>query len=209
MVEDALVCGRQQGKQAEARQVLAEISSPPTREATKMKGKRLLTTVAVLWVWGMFVYGGSAQTEMDRKSLGGLQGIGVVVEDLQPDAERDGLTKSQIKTDVELKLRQAGIRVLTIEESFKVPGSPYLYVNVNTSKNDVLYGAFSTYAFSLQVVLKQDVTLARDSDLKVSATTWETHTLGTVAANNLQDTRRVLGDVIDRFINDYLAENPK
>ena len=73
----------------------------------------------------------------------------------------------------------------------------------------MLYGALSTYAFSLQVALKQDVTLTRDSDLKGSATTWETHTLGTVGANNLQDTRRVLGDLLDRFINDYLAENPK
>jgi hypothetical protein len=33
--------------------------------------------------------------------------------------------------------------------------------------------------------------------------------LGTVDANNLQDVRRVLGDIIDRFSNDYLAENPK
>jgi len=174
-----------------------------------MTGKRLLTTVAVLWVWGLSVCGGSAQTEMDRKSLRGLKGIAVVVEALQPEAERDGLTKSQIKTDIELKLRQAGIHVLTTEESFKTPGSPYLYVNINTTKTDVLYGAFSTYAFSLQVALKQDVTLTRDSDLKGSATTWETHALGTVGANNLQDTRRVLGDLLDRFINDYLAENPK
>ena len=174
-----------------------------------MTGKRLLTTVAVLWVWGLCVCGGSAQTEMDRKSLRGLKGIAVVVEALQPDAERDGLHKDQIKTDVELKLRQAGIRVLTTEESFKTPGSPYLYVNLNTTKNDVLYGAFSTYAFSIQVALKQDVTLTRDSDLKGSAPTWETHTLGIVGATNLQDTRRVLGDLLDRFSNDYLAENPK
>ena len=87
-----------------------------------MTGKRLLTTVAVLCVWGLFVCGGSAQTEMDRKSLRGLKGIAVVVEALQPEAERDGLTKSQIKTDIELKLRQAGIHVLTTEESFKTPG---------------------------------------------------------------------------------------
>jgi hypothetical protein len=174
-----------------------------------MTGKRRLITVAVLWVWGSFVCGIAAQTETDRKSLHGLQGIAVVVEDLQPETERDGLTKSRIQTDVELKLRQAGIRVLTTEESFKTPGSPYLYVNLNTTKTEVLYGAFATYAFSLQVAVKQDVTLTRASDLKVSAPTWETHTLGTVGANNLQDVRRVLGDSIDRFSNDYLAENPK
>ena len=174
-----------------------------------MTGKRLLTTGAVLCVWGMVVGGGSAQTEMDRKSLRGLKGIAVVVEALQPDAERDGLHKDQIKTDIELKLRQAGIRVLTTEESFKTPGSPYLYVNLNTTKNDVLYGALSTYAFALQVALKQDVTLTRDSDFKGSAPTWEMHTLGTVGANNLPDVRRILGDLVDRFSNDYLAENPK
>lgn len=174
-----------------------------------MKGKRLLTAVAVLWVWNMGVGGGSAQTAMDRKSLRGLQGIVVVVEDLHPDAEQNGLTKSQVRTDVELKLRQAGIRVMGAEESGQIPGSPYLYVNINTMKNDVLYGAFSTYTFCLQVAVKQDVTLKRDSDLTVSATTWERQTLGTVEANDLPDVRKILGEVIDRLINDYLAENPK
>jgi hypothetical protein len=40
----------------------------------------------------------------------------VVVESLTSDIEADGLRKDSIKTDVELKLRLAGIKVLTEKE---------------------------------------------------------------------------------------------
>jgi hypothetical protein len=177
-------------------------------KATTMKRKRLLASITLLCLWGMASPEGFAQTDMKRGSLRGLKGLGVVVEELQPEAERDGLTKSQLRTDVELKLRQAGLRVLSPEESLKEPGSPYLYVNLNTAKSEVLY-AFATYAYALQVALKQEVTLTRDPDIRGSATTWDTGVLGTVGAANLPDLRKTLSDVLDRFINDYLAANPK
>ena len=37
------------------------------------------------------------------------------------EVERAGLTKQQLQTDVELRLRQAGIRVLTEQEQLIVP----------------------------------------------------------------------------------------
>src|ERR1051325_9720100 len=48
-----------------------------------------------------------------RELLRGLQGVYVEIESLDPDAEKDGLTKDRLQTDVELRLRQADIQVLT------------------------------------------------------------------------------------------------
>jgi hypothetical protein len=151
---------------------------------------------------------GWAQIDTKRGSLRGLKGIGVVVEALQPGTESDGLTQSQLRTDVELALRQAGIRVLSQEESLAEPGRPYLYINLNTMKSEVL-NVFASYLFSLQLSLRQDATLTRAPDIKVSAITWQTAVLGSVKAADLQNLRKTLRDSLDQFINDYLAVNPK
>ena len=50
-----------------------------------------------------------------RKTLVGLSGVYVLVETIEDDVERDGLSRAQIQTDMELKLREAGIPVLTEE----------------------------------------------------------------------------------------------
>ena len=38
---------------------------------------------------------------------------------------------------------------------------------------------------------------------------WETDTQGTVGKSNIRQIREVIGDMVDKFINDYLAANPK
>jgi len=62
-----------------------------------------------------------------QKALAGLRGMQVVVEKMDPQAERLGLAEDQIKTDVELRRRKAGIRGLTKKERFETPGMPCLY----------------------------------------------------------------------------------
>ncbi|MGI8972150.1 MAG: hypothetical protein ACR2HB_15820, partial [Dehalococcoidia bacterium] len=59
----------------------------------------------------------SADTgDASKNSLKGLPGVYVFVYPLLADAEKAGLTCDQITTDVELRLRQAGIPVLTKDQ---------------------------------------------------------------------------------------------
>src|SRR5947207_10859466 len=74
--------------------------------------------------------------EYSRKTLAGLNGAAVLIEQIRDDAQHDGLWTGQVQTDVELRLRQAGIPVLTEEQMLAAPGSPYLYVNINTYKSE-------------------------------------------------------------------------
>src|SRR5262249_21610567 len=53
----------------------------------------------------------AADSPSDRATLRGLPGVHVIVEPLEPDIESLGLTKTQLQTDVELRLRQHGLRV--------------------------------------------------------------------------------------------------
>lgn len=55
-------------------------------------------------------------------ALGGITAVKVLVESLPPGANVIGLTKEQIQTDVELKLRMAGMRVT--DETKPNPGGP-------------------------------------------------------------------------------------
>jgi hypothetical protein len=53
----------------------------------------------VILAWPVESFAGD--TPLDRETLRGLAGVGVVVEDLGTDAKADGLTEEQIQTDVE------------------------------------------------------------------------------------------------------------
>lgn len=56
----------------------------------------------------------------DRKDiLAGLDGVSVSVGNVNPKAEKFGLTRQLLQTDMELRLRQHGIRILTHEEAMK------------------------------------------------------------------------------------------
>src|SRR5690349_8518843 len=82
---------------------------------------------------------GASDTEYSRKSLKGIDGVHVVVETLADAVKQDGLSAQDIQTDVELKLRLAGIKVLTQKENLAMPGYPCLYVRATPLFRDNVY----------------------------------------------------------------------
>jgi len=144
----------------------------------------------------------SAQTVLEkqrRETLRGLKGIQVLVEPIT----LAGLTESTLKTDVELKLRKAGIRVLTEDEWLKTPGYPYLYVNVTA----IELKSPREFIYSVNVAFKQDVILSRNRSIETTGVTWDVSSLG--INSKLRYVREVVSDLVDKFMNDYLAVNPK
>jgi hypothetical protein len=79
---------------------------------------RVLVGLAILGtIVGLAAFEGDAADDEDtRTTLRRLSGIRVLIESLEPDMERAGLSQQQLQTDVELQLRHAGLRVLTTEE---------------------------------------------------------------------------------------------
>jgi hypothetical protein len=146
-------------------------------------------------------------------ALKGLAGVQALVS-VDPDAVHDGLRQEEVQTDVELKLRLAGIKVLTADETRKTPGVPFLAVTIGTSKQ-----ADGNYVFAIDVSLNETATLERtvSSDdgsktrVKVKGmTTWHQSTVyGTVAAANLPQLRDTVTDIVNKFCNEFLQANPK
>jgi len=165
------------------------------------------TTLAALAL--LFAAVASPLVGQGEETLAGLKGVSVYVERIKDEVQRAGLEENQIRTDVELRLRQAGVPVLTKQQSFDSAGSPLLDVDVHAVKvtNE---GVESFYIFHVLIELNQSVRLVRKPSLRVHATTWATGgTVGAIAADKLGSIRDIVRDQVDQFINAYLAANPK
>jgi len=145
-----------------------------------------------------------AASPEELDSLRGLPGVRVVIEDIDLDAQEDGLSKEMIRSAVERILGASDIRVLTRTESFKTPPEPHLYVRVTIMANNN-----SGYALSGVVELHQRVTLFHRPQRKMSTETWSVRSIGTVGRTQI---RSVLSKMIEpqvkEFANDFLAANP-
>jgi hypothetical protein len=147
------------------------------------------------------VVGGKRTGEKSEVSaLRGIKGIYVLVERL-PDAAKEIVSVDQLRTLIELQLRQYKIRVLTREQSFSEPGAPMLYLNLLVMKPEKYM-----YSYSYQLTLEQDVSLDRDPSFSLSTPTWGKKGAGyagsAVALSAIQDS---ITEVVSNFINDFLA----
>jgi hypothetical protein len=145
--------------------------------------------------------------EATRKSLAGLTGVWVVVEPFAPEAELQGLTITAVRTDAELKLRKAGIRVLTEEAFNKSSSMPFLELAaaISTESSD-------RWEVSKFVNLRQNAVLERDrSIVAFGAVTWSVEQVNAVVRPSIiaRFVRDGFNDMVDQFVNAYLAMNPK
>ena len=165
---------------------------------------KLSIGVIVVFVSGLLLAAlPAAAQDSEVRSLKGLPGMQVVVEGIPPDAERDGLYRSVLQTDVESQLKAAGITVLTEEQYQKHPAMPYLYVNVNTVRSDP-----GLYAYSINISFRQKAQLL-SGEIGYGVSTWETGSIGVVGASRLSQARESVKGSVDRFIKDWLTVNPK
>jgi hypothetical protein len=132
----------------------------------------------------------------DRDALCGLQGFPVIVAPLGREIEQEGLTKEQLQTDTEQRLRIAGIKVVSLREAVQVEGSPYFYLNVRVDKLKS-----GCYSFSISTELIQGASPLWEttwSQLELVGLSW-----------SLSDIGHHAQDMVDEFINEYLAANQK
>ena len=133
-----------------------------------------------------------------QAALKGITSLLVLIEGLDQGAAKLGLTADSIRTDVELKLRLAGIKILSTKD--RVVGNPCLYINVSVMENGL--------AANASVEFDQDVRLDRDTSIWLTgATTWESAVL--ISNPSARGVRDHIKDKIDLFLNAWLRANPK
>jgi hypothetical protein len=129
----------------------------------------------------------------------GLTNVGIVVEDLHTGAQKIGLTEEDIQTDVESKLRLAGMQILTTEQKAKAGAAiSFAVVTVTADASSA----------NVSLRLAQDVILYRDSTITLPlAVTWETSSV--MSNPNRSRVSDFINDEVDKFLNAWLTANPR
>jgi len=147
-------------------------------------------------------------SDVSRSTLTGLQGVSVIVEDLQPNvlkyATKFGLSKAQVQQDAENLLRANGIRILSGDEWMKAPGRPLLYISINTHETEKYW-----YAYDIKVELRQLATLDANPTVKTLAVTWSLNITGQANIGTLNVIRKDAGVMVGRFVQAWRAGNRK
>jgi hypothetical protein len=139
-----------------------------------------------------------------RPSLKGLKKLAVVVQIEKPisdDLRKVGLTEERIRTGIELRLREARIDVVYIEN---LPSdTPIFHVEMNGSKkNDKIF------SFLIELELWQKGTLKRDPQIEVVAATWSAGVFGLGSASTIaNDIMGWINGMMDTFIKAYSSAN--
>jgi len=132
--------------------------------------KYLVFLVTMVFSWLLLSSAAFAlDNKLNRHSLYGLKEMSVLIE--LPSALRETpLSEGQIRNDVEIKLRSAGIKVGFMEESVDLSSHPYLYVRVSSNKPQS--GFPCIVPFYVDISLYQEVYLKRDPSIALTGETW-------------------------------------
>jgi hypothetical protein len=139
--------------------------------------------------------------EKEVRSLAGIKALFISIgSDSSFEPLEPYLTEAQVRTDVELRIRKAGISVVGIGD----PHDATVYIDIAALRSTT-----GLCAFDFSVQLRQSATVDRNNQ-KFGAITWGPKgylSMGSTMAA-AETIRKKLGDYIDEFLNDYLTVNP-
>lgn len=165
--------------------------------------KLLLVVVWLVFFTGTAV---AVDEEVTRRTFKGLPGVSVIVEDFQPNiknhVDKAGFSKDNIKTNIETRLKNAGIQVMQQDEMLKTRSKPVLYVNINTHEYERYF-----FAYDIKLELRQLVAMETDPQIKSLVATWDINLTGAVNLGNLNVLNKNLNILLDRFIKGYREVN--
>ena len=119
------------------------------------------------------------------------------------DSEPPGLSKDQAQNNVELRLREAGIRVVDPKEAVRLKHvSAELLVLINCIDHQSIYARY------LETQLVQAVHVEKNDQFTVTPT-WSVKRFALLGTDRIRVIHEYVRDMIDQFLNAYLAVNPR
>ena len=162
---------------------------------------------SLLILLSLAVIASASDDRTDRATLKGIKSLCVVVE--VADQAHSKLGKEELQTEIEGKLKQAGI---AIDKN----GTACLYLNVRVLQAIGRQAIrrkekpIPLYAVDVRLEFLQTVALTRDAALKTYAPTWSTANMATVATDDLGKTaQEITTSLVDQFVTAYKSVNPQ
>ena len=139
----------------------------------------------------------AGDTAIDRATLRGIAAVNVVVDPIDPDVEKAGVTRDDLRARLEDRLRAADVVVDKSRQEF---------VAIRLTPVRATRGPF---AVAVSIAVYQPVVLARDPKMRTATDTWEVETVlladPKVLYRACQDS---IDDLAARFVAAYRAVNP-
>jgi hypothetical protein len=135
-----------------------------------------------------------------RDTLKQLPGIELLVEPIEPEFERAGLTTNAVGRAVDARLRAAKIVVYSSQSENPSPAKPYLYVQVSG-----LEVGQQGFALALQVQLRQTVLSPVTNSSIVNAMTWDRQTVVFAPPNEAAAVVPEIESLVAAFVKDWTA----
>ena len=135
----------------------------------------------------------------DPYGLRGISSVWVLIESLGPGEANIGLADDTVRTHVELRLKSAGLRVISPEEAKKiaVKDNTFLYVNVAVASDGLAATVLAQFA--------QGAYLLRNSLPIGTAFTWIDVSM--LLRPSRDSVRSEINDLIDKFLREWLKQN--
>jgi hypothetical protein len=135
---------------------------------------------------------------LDRATLRGVKAMNVVIDRLDPDLEKTGLTQDALRSRVEERLRKAGLLI---------DPKALEFVGLRVSSFLAKRGPDS---LSFSLAFYQPVVLVRDQKVRTASQTWEVETILMVAPKPMvQSALQTVDQLADQFVSAYQAANPR
>ena len=139
----------------------------------------------------------------------GISKVTVLVVFSASETPPSGASESRYRTIVELRLRTAGLRVLSEQENRDDPDiNPYILLSVRAL--EALNQADTSIGYSYVVDMSARVfTVVSFNQSFVPAVLWADTTLGVSSTERASATiEQVIGELTDSFLNEWLRVNP-
>src|SRR5262249_8235511 len=136
---------------------------PPHREWPYDEGGMWMKLLAAACLPLMLL--GAGDAALDRATLKGLTALNVVIDHIDPELEKEGLTRSILMERLEGKLQSVGVDLDRNATAFLA----LRVLQVRDRKGP--------YAVCMVIAVYQPVTLTRDRNMKTATATWEVETI--------------------------------
>ena len=157
---------------------------------------RILLTIGLLLLPRATSAAGDAP--LDRATLRGLKGIGVVIDAIDPELRKLGVTREALITRLLGRLQGDGI---TIDPA----ATEFVGLRITAVR-----GSRGPWALSLSFGLYQPVLLSRSHDVRTSTQTWEVETVLMADVKVLSMAcSETADDLADRFASAFHSVNPQ
>jgi hypothetical protein len=134
---------------------------------------------------------------LDRATLRGLKAFNIVVDPLDPQLEKAGLSADALRSRLDTRLRHAGIALDTNAIEF-----------VGLRIDSMLLPKKGPDSLCLSLAFYQPVILSRDQKIRTATQTWDVRMMQVVAPKSMvQSALDTVDQIADKFVAAYRSVN--